>query len=58
MEQQHRAGRPDRRYTLGGMLPFLSVVFWSFLTITSILLFPIAVVIWALTAHGEDITAA
>jgi 1-acyl-sn-glycerol-3-phosphate acyltransferase len=32
------------------MLPFLSVVFWTFLTVTSILLFPIAVVIWALTA--------
>jgi 1-acyl-sn-glycerol-3-phosphate acyltransferase len=32
------------------MLPFLSVVFWAFLTTTSILLFPIAVLIWACTA--------
>jgi 1-acyl-sn-glycerol-3-phosphate acyltransferase len=32
------------------MLPFLSLVFWAFLTTTSILLFPVAVLIWAVTA--------
>ena len=32
------------------MLPALSLVFWAFLTTTSILLFPFAVVIWALTS--------
>ena len=32
------------------MMRFLSLVFWTFLTTTSILLFPVAVVIWAVTA--------
>lgn len=32
------------------MRPALSSLFWAFLTLTSILLFPVAVVIWALTA--------
>ena len=32
------------------MLPVLSVVFWAFLTTTSILLFPVATLIWAVTA--------
>jgi 1-acyl-sn-glycerol-3-phosphate acyltransferase len=32
------------------MLPLLSMVFWIFLTTTSILLFPAAVVIWAVTS--------
>jgi len=32
------------------MLPALSLVFWAFLTATSILLFPIAVAIWAVTS--------
>ncbi len=32
------------------MLPILSTAFWAFLTLSSMLLFPVAVVIWALTA--------
>jgi len=32
------------------MRPILSTLFWIFLTVSSILLFPVAVVIWALTA--------
>jgi len=32
------------------MLPALSLVFWAFLTTTSILLFPIALAIWAVTS--------
>lgn len=35
---------------MGDMLPALSLVFWTFLTTTSILLFPVAVVIWAVTS--------
>ena len=32
------------------MMRFLSLLFWTFLTTTSILLYPVAVVIWAVTA--------
>jgi len=35
---------------MGDMLPAISLVFWAFLTATSILLFPVAVVIWAVTS--------
>jgi 1-acyl-sn-glycerol-3-phosphate acyltransferase len=41
--------RPSGATNCDDMLPALSVVFWSFLTVTSILLFPVAVLVWAVT---------
>lgn len=43
--------QPRVRCYVGGVSrPLFSIAFWSFLAITSLLLFPVAVVIWALTA--------
>jgi 1-acyl-sn-glycerol-3-phosphate acyltransferase len=36
------------------MLPLLSGVFWAFLTLSSVALFPVAVLLWALTAPFDE----